>query len=88
MEQLANYDLTIPVNIKEYMRMSQNLSIVINNMKCYEEHFMNHYDYNEAHTLRQNRQALINIHTTIVKTLNDIHDRILKEGVAKISGGN
>jgi hypothetical protein len=85
MEQLANYDFTIPVNIKEYMRMSQNLSIVINNMKCYEEHFMNTYDYNEAHTLRKNRQALINIHTTIVKTLSDIHERILKEGIAKIS---
>ena len=64
--------------------MSEDLSIVIHNIKCYEEFFMNKYDFNEAHTLQQNRQMLINMHTTIIKTLDQVHNTILKEGIAKI----
>lgn len=67
------------------MRMSEDLAVVIHNIKCYEDFFMNKYDFNEAHSLQQNRQMLINIHTTIVNTLSAIHDRILKEGIEKIS---
>jgi hypothetical protein len=82
---LANCNLTIPVDVKDYLKISEDLAIVIHNIKCYEEHFLNSYDYNEAHTLRLNRQVLININTKIVKTLDDIHSAILKEGIAKIT---
>lgn len=83
MDSLAKYNLTVPVNVKEYLQMSKDLAHVIHNIKCYEEHFLNNYDFNEAHTLRLNRQVLININTSIVKTLTNIHDTILKEGIAK-----
>jgi hypothetical protein len=84
MDELSKYSLDVPIDVKEYMKIDKDLSVVIHNLKCFEESFLNAHNYTDAHNLRLNRQCLIDIKCGIVKTLSDVHAKIVKAGVASL----
>jgi hypothetical protein len=84
MDELSKHSLEISIDVKEYMKIDKDLSIIIHNLKCFEESFLNAHNYTDAHQLRLNRQSLINIKCGIVRTLSDVHAKVVKAGIASL----